>query len=92
MLVCAKKDPETIVYDIDTIIVVDKCIQPVVANPLPDFFEICTKSCDSSNTTDFNDPDKSRGFLSLQETNFEFIGPDRDFCDCAEIDQVVNDS
>ena len=65
------------------------CIQSDI-NPLPKLFEIHTKSGDTKNITDFCDPHKDRGFLSLQETNFEFTGPDRDFCDYNTIEQVVN--
>ena len=59
------------------------------AGPLPKLFAFHGKQDDIQYITDFNDPDKDRGFLSLQETNFEFIGPDRDFCDYNTIDQVM---
>ena len=45
--------------------------------------------CNSSAVTDFNDKNKTRGFLYLEETDFEFIGPDRDLCEYKNIDQVI---
>ena len=55
---------------------------------IPDFFDAHT-GCNSNAVTDFNDKIKTRGFLSLEETNFEFIGPDRDLCEYKNIDQVI---
>ena len=76
-----------IVDGIDTNIK-DDCIQSDI-NPLTKLFEVHIKSDDTKDITDFNDQDKGRGFLSLQETNFEFIGPDTD-CGYDTIEQVVN--
>ena len=39
--------------------------------------------------SDFNDLDKNRGFQSLHETNFEFIGPDGNFCEYDTVEQIV---
>ena len=57
-------------------------------DPLPKFFENFIEPS-SGNPRDFNDPDKDRGFISLEETEFKFIGPDRDFCPYDSIDQVT---
>ena len=58
----------------------DNDTEAICTNPIPKFFEAHIESLASNNARDFNDPDKNRGFLSLQETNFKFIGRDRDFC------------
>ena len=60
------------------------------AGLLPKLFAFHEKQDDIQYITDFNDPDKDRGFLSLQETKFEFISLDRDFCEYNTIDQVMN--
>ena len=55
---------------------------------IPDFFDAHT-GCNSNAVTDFNDKNKTKGFLSLEDTNFEFIGPDRDLFEYKSIDQVI---
>ena len=54
----------------------------------PQFF-ITYDEPNNTHFTDFNDPDKDRGFLSLQETSFQFIGPDRDFCSYDTVGKVA---
>ena len=58
-------------------------------NPLPQFFKNFGESNNVGNPKDYNDPEKDRGFISLQETEFKFIGPDRDFCNYNKIEQVT---
>ena len=58
-------------------------------DPLPQFFGNFVESSSAGNSRDFNDPEKERGFISLQETEFKFISPDRDFCHYDSIDQVT---
>ena len=55
----------------------------------PQFFETYDDPNNTQHFTDFNDPDKDRGFLSLQETRFQFIGPDRDVCSYDTVEQVA---
>ena len=59
------------------------------ANPHPQFFENFDDHRNTQHLVDFNDPDKDKGFLSLQETTFQFIGPDRDFCNYYTVEQVT---
>ena len=75
--------------------ILDNILTPTEDNALtnkttaiPDFFDAHTGRS-SIAVTDFNDENKTRGFLSLEETNFEFIGPDRDLCEYTNIDQVL---
>ena len=83
---CSNSD----IFDsINTTATVDDITQATFVNLIPDFFKAHTGANDTKDIRDFNDPDKNRGFLSLQETNFELIGPDRDFCDYFNIDQVM---
>ena len=64
------------------------CIHHNVGS-LPKLLAFHGKQDDIQYIRDFNDPDKDRGFLYLQETNFEFIGLDRNFCDYNTIAQVM---
>ena len=58
-------------------------------NPLPKFFKNFGESNNVGGPKDYNDPEKDRGFISLQGTEFKFIGPDRDFCNYDSIEQVT---
>ena len=49
------------------------------AVPHPQFLGNFDDHSNTQHLVDFKDPDKDKGFLSLQETTFQFIGPDRDF-------------
>ena len=55
----------------------------------PQFFKNFGDLSNLSSPKNYNDPDKDRGFISLQETDFKFIGPDRDFCNYDNIEQVT---
>ena len=67
----------------------DNDTEAVCTHPIPQIFEAHNKFLASTNAKDFHDPDKNRGFLSLQETNFKISGPDRDFFDYSDIAQVM---
>ena len=81
-----RNEPEFSVCD-NILTPTDKALTDMTT-AIPNFFDAHT-GCNSNAVTDFNDKNKTKGFLSLEETNFEFIGPDRDLCEYRNIDQVI---
>ena len=55
---------------------------------IPYYFEAQTGYKLDKNVTDVNVKNKTRGFLNLEATNFQFIGPDRDLIEYKDIDHV----
>ena len=57
-------------------------------NSIPHYFEAQIGHKLNKNVTDVNLKNKTRGFLNLESTNFQFIGPDRDLIEYRDIDHV----
>ena len=55
---------------------------------IPHYFEAQTGYKLDKNVTDVNVKNKTRGFLNLEATNFQFIGPDRDLIEYKDVDHV----
>ena len=60
-----------------------------VTTAIPYFYHAHIGCNNSVTVTDFNEKHKTRGLMSLEETNFEFVGQDRDLCKYTDIDQVI---
>ena len=59
-------------------------------NPIPHYFEAQIGQKLDKNVTDVNLKNKTRGFLNLESTNFQFFGPDRDLIEYQDIDHVCH--
>ena len=57
-------------------------------NPILHYFEAQIGQKLDKNITDVNLKNKTRGFLNLESTNFQFFGPDRDLIKYRDVDHV----
>ena len=57
-------------------------------NPIPHYFDSQIGQKLDKNVTDVNLKNKTRGFLNLESTNFQFFGPDRDLIEYRDINHV----
>ena len=57
-------------------------------HPIPHYFDAQIGHKLDKNVSDVNLKNKTRGFLNLESTNFQFIGPDRDLIQYRDFDHV----